>query len=130
MNALDAMDLDAMLKRLHLPTVRRLYAELEERVEEEQTSYRDYLALLMAEEMFSSMPSRTACDDSIVYFSNAPAWARASRTWSRVVLRMSTVPDRLPLVRLALPPLAKSLSRPADPPRAVALMFGDRKSVV
>lgn len=51
MNALDSMDLDAMLKRLHLPTVRRLYPELEERAEEEQTSYRDYLALLMAEEI-------------------------------------------------------------------------------
>ena len=51
MNGLDSLDLDAMLKRLHLPTVRRLYAELEQRVEEEQTSYRDYLALLMAEDI-------------------------------------------------------------------------------
>jgi DNA replication protein DnaC len=48
---LAAMDLDAMLKRLHLPTVRRLYAELEERAETEELSYRDYLALLMAEEI-------------------------------------------------------------------------------
>ena len=51
MNGLDSLDLDAMLKRLHLPTVRRLYAELEERAAEEHISYRDYVALLMAEEI-------------------------------------------------------------------------------
>jgi DNA replication protein DnaC len=44
-------DLDAMLKRLHLPTVRRLYQELETRAETEEMSYRDYLAILMAEEI-------------------------------------------------------------------------------
>jgi len=48
---LDSLDLDAMLKRLHLPTVRRLYAELEERAEADEMSHRDYLALLMAEEV-------------------------------------------------------------------------------
>ncbi len=50
MNA-DAMDLDGMLKRLHLPTVRRLYAELESRAEQEEMSHRDYLAVLIAEEV-------------------------------------------------------------------------------
>lgn len=45
------LDLDAMLKRLHLPTVRRLYAELEQRAETEEMSYRDYLAILIAEEV-------------------------------------------------------------------------------
>jgi DNA replication protein DnaC len=44
-------DLDALLKRLHLPTVRRLYAELETRAESEGMSYRDYLAALFAEEV-------------------------------------------------------------------------------
>ena len=48
---LAAMDLDAMLKRLHLPTVRRLYAELEEQAEAQEMGYRDYLAFLMAEEI-------------------------------------------------------------------------------
>ena len=48
---LAGMDLDAMLKRLHLPTVRRLYAELEEQAEAQEMGYRDYLALLMAEEI-------------------------------------------------------------------------------
>lgn len=45
------LDLDGFLKRLHLPTVRRLYADLEVRAEEESQSYRDYLAILMGEEV-------------------------------------------------------------------------------
>ncbi len=44
-------DLDAMLRRLHLPTVRRLYGELALRAEEEEMSYRTYLEILMAEEI-------------------------------------------------------------------------------
>lgn len=44
-------DLDAMLKRLHLPTVRRLYAELATRAEAEGMSYRTYLETLIAEEV-------------------------------------------------------------------------------
>jgi DNA replication protein DnaC len=51
MNAQAPFDLDGMLKRLHLPTVRRLYADLEDRAEQEEMSYRDYLALLIAEEV-------------------------------------------------------------------------------
>jgi DNA replication protein DnaC len=45
------LDLEALLRRLHLPTVRRLYSELAQRAEKEEMSYRDYLALLMAEEV-------------------------------------------------------------------------------
>lgn len=44
-------DLDAMLKRLHLPTIRRLHAELALRAEQDGTSYHDYLATLVAEEI-------------------------------------------------------------------------------
>jgi DNA replication protein DnaC len=44
-------DLDAMLKRLHLPTIRRLHAELAIRAEAEGTSYREYLEILAAEEI-------------------------------------------------------------------------------
>lgn len=44
-------DLDAMLKRLHLPTIRRLYAELALRAEAEGMSYRDFLETLAAEEI-------------------------------------------------------------------------------
>lgn len=44
-------DLDGMLKRLHLPTVRRLFGELAIRAEEEQMSYRIYLEILMSEEI-------------------------------------------------------------------------------
>jgi len=47
----EGLDLDAMLRRLHLPTVRRLYAQLETRAEEDQLSFRDYLTLLIAEEI-------------------------------------------------------------------------------
>lgn len=44
-------DLDAMLKRLHLPTIRRLHAELAVRAEEEGMSYRAFLEILVAEEI-------------------------------------------------------------------------------
>lgn len=44
-------DLDAMLKRLHLPTIRRLYAEFALRAEAEGMSYRDFLEILIAEEI-------------------------------------------------------------------------------
>ena len=45
------LDLDGMLKRLHLPTVRRLYPECEQRAEADDQSYRDFLATLIAEEV-------------------------------------------------------------------------------
>ncbi len=44
-------DLDAMLKRLNLANTRRLWPELVRRAEQEQWSYRDYLAMLCAEEI-------------------------------------------------------------------------------
>jgi DNA replication protein DnaC len=47
----EAIDLDGLLRRLHLPTIRRLYPELEERAEVEGLSHRDYLAILVAEEV-------------------------------------------------------------------------------
>jgi DNA replication protein DnaC len=51
MSVAATLDLEGMLRRLHLPTVRRLYAELATRAEEEGMSYRDYLATLIAEEI-------------------------------------------------------------------------------
>ena len=42
---------DAMLKRLHLPTVRRLYPDLTLRAEAEGMSYRDFLEILISEEI-------------------------------------------------------------------------------
>lgn len=44
-------DLDAMLKRLHLPTIRRLHAELAVRAEADGMSYHTYLETLVAEEV-------------------------------------------------------------------------------
>lgn len=46
-----ARDLDGMLKRLHLPTVRRLYGELATRAEAEGMGYRTYLEALVSEEI-------------------------------------------------------------------------------
>lgn len=46
-----ARDLDGLLRRLHLPTVRRLYAELATRAETEGMPYRTYLEMLVAEEV-------------------------------------------------------------------------------
>jgi DNA replication protein DnaC len=46
-----AIDLDGLLRRLHLPTVRRLYPDLAERAEAEGMAYREFLGLLMAEEV-------------------------------------------------------------------------------
>jgi DNA replication protein DnaC len=45
------IDLDGLLGRLHLPTIRRLYPELQTRAEADALSYRDFLALLVAEEV-------------------------------------------------------------------------------
>ena len=47
----DQLDLEGMLKRLHLPTIRRLYRQLETRAEADEMSYADYLTLLIAEEI-------------------------------------------------------------------------------
>jgi DNA replication protein DnaC len=44
-------DLHAMLRRLHLPTVRRLYPDLVLRAEAEGISYRDFLEILVSEEI-------------------------------------------------------------------------------
>ncbi|HNR99955.1 MAG TPA: IS21-like element helper ATPase IstB [Planctomycetota bacterium] len=47
----EPFDLEALLRRLHLPTVRRLYPELVPRAEEQDMSYRDFLGTLIAEEV-------------------------------------------------------------------------------
>ncbi len=47
----EAIDLDGLLRRLHLPTIRRLYPEFEDRAEVEGMSHREYLAVLVAEEV-------------------------------------------------------------------------------
>lgn len=47
----DDFDLEAGLKRLHLPTVRRLYLQLQEQAEREDWSYREFLERLVTEEL-------------------------------------------------------------------------------
>jgi hypothetical protein len=44
-------DLDAMLERLHLPTIRRLHADLALRAEAEGMSYRTYLETIAFEDV-------------------------------------------------------------------------------
>ena len=45
------VELDTMLRRLHMPTVRRLWSELQLRAEEEKMRYADYLQTLVGEEI-------------------------------------------------------------------------------
>lgn len=46
-----ARDVDGMLKRLHLPTIRRIYLDLSTRAEAEGMSYSAYLETLVSEEI-------------------------------------------------------------------------------
>jgi DNA replication protein DnaC len=48
---LSEIELDALLKRLHLANLRRVYHDAITRAEDEQWSYRNFLALLVAEEV-------------------------------------------------------------------------------
>jgi DNA replication protein DnaC len=64
----DAIDLDGLLRRLHLPTMRRLYPELEERAATEGMSHRDYLAMLVAEEVAHRAETRIQRATRKAYF--------------------------------------------------------------
>lgn len=50
-SASSATDLDAGLRRLHLPTIRRMYGSIFERAEKESWTYREVLEQLVAEEI-------------------------------------------------------------------------------
>ena len=54
------IDLEALLRRLHLPTVRRLLPEMESRAAAEGWSHRDFVALLIAEEVAHRNGTRVA----------------------------------------------------------------------
>lgn len=58
--AAPAHDLEGMLRRLHLPTMRRLYADLATRAEAEGMAYRAYLETLVAEEVAHRAETRLA----------------------------------------------------------------------
>ncbi len=51
-------DLDALIKRLHLANTRRAWRELTRRAEQEEWSYRDFLALLISEEVAHRQQTR------------------------------------------------------------------------
>jgi DNA replication protein DnaC len=50
--------LDALLKRLHLANTRRAWRELTRRAEHEEWSYRDFLALVVSEEIAHRQQTR------------------------------------------------------------------------
>jgi DNA replication protein DnaC len=52
------IDIDALLKRLHLANARRAWRALVERAEKEQWGYRDFLAILVAEEVAHRQQTR------------------------------------------------------------------------
>jgi len=52
--------LDTLLKRLHLANTRRIWSALVERAEREEWSYRDFLELLVAEEIAHRQQTRLA----------------------------------------------------------------------
>jgi DNA replication protein DnaC len=54
------VDLDGLLKRLHLANARRAWRELVQRAEREEWSYRDFLLLLVAEETAHRQQTRLA----------------------------------------------------------------------
>ncbi len=51
-------ELDALLKRLHLANARRIWSQLVQRAEKEEWSYRDFLVLLVAEEIAHRQQTR------------------------------------------------------------------------
>src|SRR5204863_10064102 len=54
-----AIDLDGLLRRLHLPTVRRLYPDRAQRAEPQGMAYRELPALLLAEAVAHPAQSRS-----------------------------------------------------------------------
>src|SRR3989441_12750217 len=56
--ALSDQALDALLKRLHLANTRRAWRELTRRAEQEKWTYRDFLALLVSEEIAHRQQTR------------------------------------------------------------------------
>ena len=54
------IDLDSLLKRLHLANARRIWRELIVRAEREQCSFHEFLALLVAEEVAHRQQTRLA----------------------------------------------------------------------
>jgi DNA replication protein DnaC len=58
MTTLSDHALDALLKRLHLANTRRAWRELTRRAEQEEWSYRDFLALVVAEEIAHRQQTR------------------------------------------------------------------------
>ena len=57
---LSDVQLDALLKRLHLANARRAWRDLVQRAEREEWSYRDFLALLVSEEIAHRQQTRMA----------------------------------------------------------------------
>ena len=95
------VDLDQFLKRLHLANTRRVWRDLVQRAEKEQWSYRDFLGILVAEEIAQRQQTRlqrlsrravfpflkTIDDFDFTYQSTL----RAYRCWARPCRRTSSL---------------------------------------
>jgi DNA replication protein DnaC len=58
---LSAEEIEVLLRRLNLARTRRTYAEVADRAEKEEWSYRDFLAFLLAEEVAHRQQTRLVC---------------------------------------------------------------------
>jgi DNA replication protein DnaC len=58
---LTAEEIESLLRRLNLARTRRTYADVADRAEKEQWSYRDFLAFLLAEEVAHRQQTRLVC---------------------------------------------------------------------
>jgi len=82
----DDFDLDAGLKRLHLPTIRRQYPQLQQQAEREDWSYRDFLDRLVSEELAHRAEARILRATRKARAGRASAWPtrteiRYGRRW-------------------------------------------------
>ena len=91
MNPVD-IPLEAMLRRLHLANAPRVYRDLCDRAEKEHWSYRDFLAVLVAEEVAhrkltriqrlcrrARFPFLKTIDDSTAISAGGPPSSRPTR---------------------------------------------------
>jgi hypothetical protein len=93
-------DLDALFKRLHLAYARRVWRDLVQRAERETWSYRDFLTLLIAEEIAHRQQTRlTASPDGRIFHFSRPSMISISRISRRCASPSSARRSRQTLLR-------------------------------
>ena len=86
---LSDVQLDALLKRLHLANTRRAWRDLVQRAEQEEWGYRDYLTLLVSEEIAHRQQTRVARMVRRARFPFLKTIDDFSRCWDRRSHRIS-----------------------------------------